>query len=316
MDIAPNLGPAAPARFPDLAPPAGAPGAPLVRRRFRGATVSLYEWRCAGHGPAQPVEEWADAHEVVVPRRGAFEWEILGERVLADAGGATFVHPGESYRVRHPLSGGDSGSVFRLTPAAVRAMLEEHDPAAADRPATRFPCTHAPLDGNAYLLHRLAMRAVSDPGATPLEVEERAAAFLREAVAQACRRAGAGRVAGAVRGRLAREYTARAAQVVAARYRESLSLAEVARSVGVSPFHLSRLVTSAAGVPIYRMVLRRRLRDALELLLDTRESISRIALTVGFTSHSHLTDAFRREFGVPPQVLRRGGRLPLTVPRR
>jgi AraC family transcriptional regulator len=64
------------------------------------------------------------------------------------------------------------------------------------------------------------------------------------------------------------------------------------------------------------MVLRRRLRDALELLLDTRESISRIALTVGFTSHSHLTDAFRREFGVPPQVLRRGGRLPLTVPRR
>jgi AraC family transcriptional regulator len=58
------------------------------------------------------------------------------------------------------------------------------------------------------------------------------------------------------------------------------------------------------------MILRRRLRDALEMLLDTRDSISQIALSVGFASHSHLTDAFRREFGVPPRTLRRTGRLP------
>ena len=314
MDIARNIRPALPARFQDLAHPAGLPEmleppeGPVIRRRFLGASVSLYEWHCAGHGAAHPAEEWADAHEVVIPRRGAFQWEIAGERVLADPGTATFFHPAEPYRVRHPLPGGDAGSVFRLGPSGVAALVAEHDPAAADRGRVRFPARHAPLDGRAYLLQRLAMHAVTDPGATALEVEERAVLFLREAVGQAFRRLGVLRRPGpAGRSRLAVEYAARVAEVVAARYREPLTLAEVARTVGSSPFHLSRLVTAAAGVPIYRMILRRRLRDALELLLDTRESISQIALTVGFASHSHLTDAFRREFGVPPRTVRRRG---------
>lgn len=323
MDIAPNIQPGSPARFPIPAPTPRAlepPDGPLIRRRFRGTSVSLYEWQCAGHGPRRPGEEWGDAHEVVVPRRGAFQWEIAGERVLADPGTATFLHPAEPYRVRHPLAGGDAGSIFRLAPSAVRDLVAEHDPGAADGGWPRFPASHAPLDGRAYLLHRLAMRAVSDPAASPIEVEERAVGFLREAVAQGFRRREARRGGGpAARGRLAAEYTARVAEVVAARYRERLTLAEVARSVGCSPFHLSRLVTAAAGVPIYRMIRRRRLRDALELLLDTRESISRIALTVGFASHSHLTDAFHREFGVPPRAVRRLGRTAssrLRAPRR
>jgi AraC family transcriptional regulator len=316
MGIAPNIRPTVPARFPDLAHAADSPevldppDGPVIRRRFRGASVSLYEWHCAGHAPAHPPEEWADAHEVVIPRRGVFQWEIAGERVLADPGIATFFHPAEPYRVRHPLPGGDAGSVFRLAPSGVRALVEEYDPSAAARPRARFPGNHTPLDGRAYLLHRLAIHAASDPGAGALEVEERAVGFLREAVAQAYRRRGIRRAGPAARSRLAMEYAARVAEVVAARYREPLTLAEVARTVGVSPFHLSRLVTAAAGVPIYRMILRRRLRDALEMLLDTRDSISRIALTVGFASHSHLTDAFRREFGVPPRTLRRTGRPP------
>jgi hypothetical protein len=39
----------------------------------------------------------------------------------------------------------------------------------------------------------------------------------------------------------------------------------------VSPFHLSRLVTAAASADLPDD-LRQRLRDALEMLLDTRES--------------------------------------------
>lgn len=307
-----------PGRFPNLAPAAtgrspaevGRPaGGPLVRRRFHGASVSLYEWHCRGHGPAQPSEEWTDAYEVVVPRRGAFQWEIAGERVLADPGTATFLHPAEPYRVRHPLPGGDAGSVFRMAAWVLRDLLGEHDPSAAERAAVRFPASHAPLDGRAYLLHRLALRAAADPAAGPVEVEERAMAFLREALRQTLQWRPAGRARRPVpRSRLAVEYAARVAEVVAAGYREPLTLAGIARAVGVSPFHLSRLVTAAAGVPIHRMILRRRLREALELLLDSRQSISQIALEVGFASHSHLTDAFRREYGVPPRAVRKGAR--------
>jgi transcriptional regulator GlxA family with amidase domain len=56
---------------------------------------------------------------------------------------------------------------------------------------------------------------------------------------------------------------------------------------------------------LHRSVLRLRLRDALERLLATRDSISAIAYATGFASHSHLTDAFRREYGQAPTAVRR-----------
>lgn len=291
-----NIRTGASPRFPILAQP-------VVRRRFASESVSLHEWHCAGHESAHAAEEWTDAYEVVVPRRGAFQWEVRGERVLADPGTATFVHPDEPYRVRHPVPGGDAGSVFRLTRIGAAALLEEHDARAAERERPQFPVSHAPLDGRAYLLARLAIRATADPAATALEVEERSLGFLRQAVAQAHRRR-EGRAGHDVGNRRALEYAVRVGEVVAKRYREPLTLADLADEVGCSPFHLSRMITTATGVPIYRMILRRRLREALELLLETRDSIAQVALAVGFATHSHLTGAFRREFGVLPRSLR------------
>ena len=94
-------------------------------------------------------------------------------------------------------------------------------------------------------------------------------------------------------------------EVVARRYREPLTLHDIARQVGCSPFHLHRLVRAHAGVPIHRLVLRLRLREALERLLDTGDGVSAIAYATGFASHSHLTDTFRREYGVAPTTVRR-----------
>lgn len=64
-------------------------------------------------------------------------------------------------------------------------------------------------------------------------------------------------------------------------------------------------VAAVTGLPLHRLVVRHRLRQALERVLDTRESLSAIAFSTGFSSHSHLTDAFRREFGCTPAVIRR-----------
>jgi AraC family transcriptional regulator len=37
----------------------------------------------------------------------------------------------------------------------------------------------------------------------------------------------------------------------------------------------------------------------------TRDDLAAVALDVGFASHSHFTDAFRREFGRAPSEVRR-----------
>jgi AraC family transcriptional regulator len=288
MAMTHNLGAAGDRRFRNLAP-APVPG-PVVHRLHRGETVTVYEWRCGGEDHGSPREEWSDAYEVIVPRRGTFIFQIEGRQIFADRSRAAFLRPGETYRVRHPLPGGDAGSVFRLEASAGGALLDELSQG-------HFLARSMALDGRGYWLHQKAVRALRDPAASKLELEELAVDFVRKAGSQAGQRPGPA-------DRIAEEYAQRVQEFIAARYREPLTLAQVARAVDASPFHLSRLVKAATGLPIHRMIVRLRLRDALEQLLETRESIAFIALATGFASHSHLTDAFTKEYGMPPSAVR------------
>ena len=52
----------------------------------------------------------------------------------------------------------------------------------------------------------------------------------------------------------------------------------------------------------YRQALR--LRAALERLPPTPGDLTTLALELGFSSHSHFTASFTREFGVPPSSIR------------
>ena len=287
MAMSHNFGAARPERFRNPAPQS--PG-PVVQRLYRGDAITLYEWCCRGEDHGSPREECSDAYEVIVPRRGVFVFEIGGHRVFADPSRAAFLHPGEVYRTRHPLRGGDAGSVFRLGAATAAALM-------GDGVATRFPAPGAALDGRTYWLHRLATRALREPGVERLELDELALAFVRACLSESGDRPRS-------MNRSAEEYARRVQEVIAARYREPLTLAEVARAVEASPFHLSRLAKAATGLSIHRMIVRLRLRDALEQLLETRETIAFIALATGFASHSHLTDAFRKEYKMPPSAVR------------
>ncbi len=277
-----------------------------VRTLFGSGLMRIVDWQCTGHAP-EPfgAEEWNDAHEVVVVRRGAFVRRAAGRDVFLDPSTVAFTHADESYWVRHPVAGGDACSAFRLARATAAELTAGANPDAGDLQQVRFPALAAPLDGRAFLLHRIALRAALSPGVTALEVEERAATFLRAAVAAPGGSGREGRRGGPARDRRGPEYVVRVREVIARRYREPLTLGGIAREVGCSPFHLHRLVRAEAGVPIHRLVLRLRLREALERLLDTRDGISAIAYAAGFASHSHLTDTFRREYGAAPAAVRR-----------
>ena len=91
---------------------------------------------------------------------------------------------------------------------------------------------------------------------------------------------------------------------LAAHLCERLTLDEIARAVAVSPFHLARIFQQHAGVPVHRYLTQLRLRAALEQLAGGAHDLTALALELGFSSHSHFTDAFRREFGCPPSAAR------------
>jgi AraC family transcriptional regulator len=108
--------------------------------------------------------------------------------------------------------------------------------------------------------------------------------------------------------RRAREYVMRVREVIARRFHEPLTLMAVSKAVGCSPYHLSRIVSAHEGAPIHRLIIRHRLRHALECVLGTKDSLSSIAIDAGFASQSHFGDSFRREFGCAPGMVRRLGR--------
>jgi AraC family transcriptional regulator len=83
-----------------------------------------------------------------------------------------------------------------------------------------------------------------------------------------------------------------------------VSLHELARATGVSPFQLSRTFSRATGVPLRRYALRLRLREAAFRLDQGEADLTALAHDLGFFDHSHFTNAFHSEWGVPPSRFR------------
>lgn len=72
-----------------------------------------------------------------------------------------------------------------------------------------------------------------------------------------------------------------------------------------SPAHFSRSFKRAFGEPPHAYVIKRRLERARHLMVTTSETLSEIALRVGFSDQSHLSRLFQRAFGQSPSAWRR-----------
>jgi AraC-like DNA-binding protein len=93
--------------------------------------------------------------------------------------------------------------------------------------------------------------------------------------------------------------------------REPLPLDELARSVGMSPFHFLRVFRSVTGTTPHQYVIGARLRLAVRMLLDTQLPVTQIAYDVGFQDLSNFVNTFRRVIGCSPGAYRRA---PVTAP--
>lgn len=83
-----------------------------------------------------------------------------------------------------------------------------------------------------------------------------------------------------------------------------MSLQKIAESAGATPKYLTNEFKRVLGVPAYRYQLRLRLSRALQELPHC-ECITELALSLGYSSHSHFTAAFRDAFGLAPSALRK-----------
>jgi AraC-like DNA-binding protein len=96
----------------------------------------------------------------------------------------------------------------------------------------------------------------------------------------------------------------RVREYVEAHLSESIDLAELAATAGLSVFHFARQFKQSAGVAPHHYVVQRRVARAQEMLARTDLALSEIALATGFSDQSHFARHFRQMLGMTPGQFR------------
>ncbi|HEU4521350.1 MAG TPA: AraC family transcriptional regulator, partial [Thermoanaerobaculia bacterium] len=239
-----------------------------------GSGYSLSDYSCRGHDSPRPEE--SRSFELVFVRRGMFVVDMDDDEIVLTPNEVWYLTPGTRFRIRHPQKRGDECTILRITTA-----LRDDYPSAKPR--------KAPASNHLFELHTRLRASARSGEAEALGSEEMARAILDEM----SHGPASPRVKPSHK-RLVRD----AQQLLAARFTEKLTLADIARAVGSSGYHLARIFRQATGESLHGYRTKLRLREALGRIAGGERDLAALALDAGFCDQSHFTNAFRRAFGV------------------
>lgn len=97
----------------------------------------------------------------------------------------------------------------------------------------------------------------------------------------------------------------RVEEILHQRFRESLTMAEIAEAAGVHVVHVARVFRARHGVSIGRYVRHLRIEWSADQLLSSDLPLGQIASEAGFSDQSHFTRWFRELIGTTPGTYRR-----------
>ncbi|HEV2739565.1 MAG TPA: helix-turn-helix transcriptional regulator [Candidatus Elarobacter sp.] len=240
---------------------------------------------CTRTAHSRADEESSEIPTLVLPRRGLFRYHTGARHVLADANTVLLFHPDQPYRISHPNDDGDDCTALRFTRDVVADALgfaSEQSRAwtlgvrthrALHRSARAALAAQDPLSRDEHALEVLAIVARADPIANTAR-DAAAIEAVRERLA-----ADLGRVA---------------------------TLAEIARGVHLSPYHLARRFRATTGTSMHQYRLALRLNIALTRLRQGENNLTALALDLGFASHAHFSAAFHDAYDCSPSAARAG----------
>ena len=270
---------------------------------FSTECVTVGAFRCATSHPSfrnsGPIRDDC----FVFPRTTVVIQHDRARAFVADPTVITLYNRRQEYERRLVCPDGDRCDWFAVSHDLLRAALVDRDPAAAEaeRPI-RF--THAKSDSDTYFEQRRLFNDAADPTAgDALDIEERVVALLDRVLTLAYRDGDA--VPRGPRLPSASELADAAKAWIAPRVVQRLTLARIAAALDCSVFHLCRSFRRATGLTLHAYRDEVRLRLALERLEHGERDLSRLALELGYSTHSHFTAAFHRSFGVPPSTARK-----------
>jgi len=85
----------------------------------------------------------------------------------------------------------------------------------------------------------------------------------------------------------------------------SLTLSDLAQQAQLSEYHFAHMFKQSMQMPPHQYVMQRRLERAHQALEQTTTNLTEIAVQYGFSSSSHFSHRFKKQFGYSPSQLRK-----------
>ena len=282
------------------------PSQPQNTTIFEGTFVRVGLFRCAPEDDLFRNDRRALGYHIVFPRSSVAIIYEGQPPVVTTPNLVMFYNEGQRYRREKVSDAGDICEYLTFAPKVLLDTLRHYEPGIVERPERPFSFTHRPSDAQSYLMQRLLVEHIrTETTVDPLYVEEVALHVL----ARVIERSGVGERRQQATAATVRAHEALAndlKRLLATRFQESLTLKEIATELYTSPYHLCRVFRSQTGQTIHRYRNQMRLRAGLDYVLQSERDLASIALHLGYASHSHFTNAFRRAFHKTPSELRRG----------
>jgi len=263
-----------------------------IKRLLETRTVALRDVVCKGDCRHKSPEECAQSTYFVFPYRGAYVRHLGSDDAVAEPNQVLFFNKDESYRVSHPVSGGDAClSLWVDEPVLSELVPKDYVRGAG---ALAFRGQRVRIDARAQALvallrHGLQRGVIVEP----LEGETLLLTLVRRALGE--------RTSHVAKATAARQKLVdRAKLVLTSDLGRRWTLGEIAAEVGVSPVYLTQVFQQVEGMPLYRYQLRLRLARALDVL-PRYDDLTTLSLDLGFSSHSHFSSAFRQTYGRTPK---------------
>jgi AraC-like DNA-binding protein len=257
-----------------------------VRQLFSSPALTVSDvWCDPGPLPVSELEV-ESSFGVSYPRTGIYVHRTSEGNVVVDPTVAVFRNQADEHCTAHPTVDGDRNTDLQFPHEVVAPLLDTRD---------RFRVGAIPISEAIAARQRRLLGIIRRGGSSTLEIEEEALALVGSThhlppfpeIASHHR-----------------PIVDEARQYLAWRFRDDLDLVDIARAVGISPFHLSRMFKRATGRSLteYRTALR--IRFVLDRLTDGANDLSRIAVEAGFYDHAHMTNTLRRHLGTTPSKIR------------
>ena len=263
---------------------------------YRTDLLTVSDYDCDHPPGGRKVEEASAKDEFAFALRGIYQKRSSDGGAVLDPSQVAVFRKDQPYCITHPTAGGDRSIIVEFDPVDLCAALGT-EPDASGTALHRVPATFAVTAPLILQAGRLC-HGVGQAAQDAFQIEETAYALL-DSLSDIVLRMHQSPPSVRIEKRCALDVAA----IVSSRFREKLSIDELALLLEVSPFHLCRSFRAATGMTIHRYITIFRMSEAVQRLWSYRSKLTELSLDLGYSSHSHFSSTFRHFFGITPTQL-------------